>query len=69
MRSPPSGALTPLAASPFKAGTEPGGIAIDPTGKFVYVAAAGSNNVSGYAINATSGALTKLKASPFAGGH
>ena len=62
------GALTPLAASPFAAGTDPYGIAIDPTGRFAYVANFGSNNVSAYSIDATSGALKKVKGSPFASG-
>ncbi|MGA8534083.1 MAG: beta-propeller fold lactonase family protein [Candidatus Tumulicola sp.] len=63
-----SGALTPVAGSPFKAGTAPYGIAIDATGEFAYVANLGSNNVSAYVIDATSGALKKVKGSPFATG-
>lgn len=63
-----SGALTPLAGSPFRAGTDPWGIAIDPRGKFAYVANLGSNNVSAYTIDVTSGLLKKVKGSPFAAG-
>ncbi|MGC2406036.1 MAG: beta-propeller fold lactonase family protein [Candidatus Cybelea sp.] len=59
------GALTPLAGSPFSAGTEPYGLAIDPTGKFAYVNNFGSSNISAYAIDATSGALKNVKGSPF----
>src|SRR5580698_9104200 len=33
-----TGKLTPVAGSPFGAGTEPEGVAVDPTGKFAYVA-------------------------------
>jgi DNA-binding beta-propeller fold protein YncE len=62
------GALTPLAASPFAAGTDPAGIAIDPTGRFAYVTNFGSNDVAAYSIDATSGALKKVKGSPFAAG-
>ena len=43
-------------------------MAVDPTGKFAYVANYGSNNVSAYTIDATSGALKKVKGSPFAAG-
>jgi DNA-binding beta-propeller fold protein YncE len=43
-------------------------VAVDPTGKFAYVPNSGSNDVSGYAINATSGALKPVKGSPFAAG-
>ncbi len=62
------GALTPVAGSPFRAGTAPFGMAIDPTGEFAYVANLGSNNVSAYFIDATSGALKRVKGSPFAAG-
>jgi hypothetical protein len=36
--------------------------------KFAYVANAGSNNVSGYTIDSTTGALTPIPGSPFAAG-
>jgi DNA-binding beta-propeller fold protein YncE len=36
----------------------PASVAVDPTGKFVYVANNLSSNVSGYTINPTTGALT-----------
>ena len=63
-----SGVLTPVAGSPFAAGTSPIGVAVDPKGKFVYVSNIGSNNVSAYTINATSGVLTPVAGSPFAAG-
>lgn len=59
------GALTPLAGSPFGAGTEPYGIAIDLAGKFAYVNNFGSSNISAYAIDATTGMLEEVKGSPF----
>jgi len=46
-------------------GLTPASIAVDPTGKFVYVANRASNTVSGYGIDATSGVLTPLAGSPF----
>ena len=41
-------------------GTSPSSIAIDPAGKFAYVANSGSNDVSMYRIDATTGALTLI---------
>src|SRR5207253_1056095 len=63
-----AGALTVMPESPFPAGTEPVCVAVDPTGKFVYVANLISNNVSGYTINAVTGALTAIPGSPFLSG-
>ena len=68
-----TGALTPVAGSPFGAGTEPLGVAIDPSGKFAYVTNAGDRyrrrgnaaDVSAYTINASTGALTPVAGSPF----
>jgi DNA-binding beta-propeller fold protein YncE len=70
-----SGALTQVQGSPFSAGPEPWGIAVDPTGKFAYVTnvtdggtSGASGSVSGYAINASTGVLTQVKGSPFPSG-
>jgi 6-phosphogluconolactonase (cycloisomerase 2 family) len=56
-----TGALSEISGSPFAAGPGPTSIAVDPSGKFVYVANGGSANftdtVSAYVIDATSGAL------------
>jgi 6-phosphogluconolactonase (cycloisomerase 2 family) len=71
---PSTGALTPIAASsgnPFPAGSAPVSVAVDPSGKFAYVANFGSNNVSGYTIDPSTGALTPIAASsgnPFPAG-
>jgi 6-phosphogluconolactonase len=43
-----TGALTPIAGSPFASGFNPLSVAVDPTGKFAYVANTNSNSVSGY---------------------
>jgi 6-phosphogluconolactonase (cycloisomerase 2 family) len=69
------GALTQLTSlgSPFAAGTNPDSVAVDPTGKFAYVANQGglltNGNVSAYSIGAN-GALTQLTSlgSPFTAG-
>jgi DNA-binding beta-propeller fold protein YncE len=69
-----TGALTAIDSSlgnPITTGSFPVSVAVDPKGKFVYVANNGSNNVSGYTINSTTGALTEitgLNASPFTAG-
>lgn len=67
---PTSGKLTPIAGSPYAAGTNAGGIpAFTPDGKYLYVVnqnATGS--VSGYAVDPTSGQLTPLTGSPFPAG-
>jgi uncharacterized repeat protein (TIGR02543 family) len=63
-----TGALTAIATSPFVAGSNPYSIAVDPAGKFAYVANEYSNDVSGYTINSTTGVLTAMGASPFAAG-
>jgi 6-phosphogluconolactonase len=42
------------------AGTGPISVAVDPAGKFAYVTNSGSNDVSMYTINATTGALTSI---------
>ena len=66
---PPAERLTPVAGSPFTAGSGPRGVVVDPSGKFVYAANEGSNNISAYSINATSGALTPVTGSPFVEGE
>jgi 6-phosphogluconolactonase (cycloisomerase 2 family) len=69
---PSSGALKEVQGSPFAAGDRPEGVAIDPTGKFVYVANFGRDNlssISGYEVNATTGALKEVKGSPFVVGR
>jgi 6-phosphogluconolactonase (cycloisomerase 2 family) len=44
------------------AGSKPNAITVDASGKFAYVANQGSNDVSAYTINASSGALSPLAA-------
>ncbi len=59
-----NGTLTALAGSPYPAGQNPAGAAVDPTGNFLYVANVLSDNVSGYSI-ASDGSLTPIPGSPF----
>jgi 6-phosphogluconolactonase (cycloisomerase 2 family) len=51
-----TGALTPIAGSPFATGSTPTSIAIEPRGQFLYLVASGG--VYTYAINNSTGALT-----------
>jgi 6-phosphogluconolactonase (cycloisomerase 2 family) len=55
-----TGALTPIAGSPFLAGSNPYSLAIEPTGHFAYCANFGSNDVSTFSIDSQSGALTQV---------
>jgi 6-phosphogluconolactonase (cycloisomerase 2 family) len=65
-----SGTLTPLSGSPFPM---PGGwslylvdrLAIDPSGKFLYVPDVTTNSIVGFAIDSATGALTPIASSPF----
>lgn len=58
----------PVPGSPFPAGMNPISVAVDPTGRFVYVANSGSNSISAYTIDAATGAPTPLPGSPFPAG-
>jgi 6-phosphogluconolactonase (cycloisomerase 2 family) len=72
----PSGTLTLIPGSPFVTGGEGTGgglysaprIAASPMGGFLYVANGGTNNVSVFSIDSTSGKLTSIPGSPFATG-
>jgi 6-phosphogluconolactonase len=63
-----NGALSEVSGSPYVTGTGPSGVIMDSTGAYVYVANKGSNNISGFTLNATSGALTAISGSPFVSG-
>ena len=54
-----SGALTRVGAAAAVA-SNPSAIAVEPSGRFAYVANQGANNVSVHAVDATTGALTAL---------
>jgi 6-phosphogluconolactonase (cycloisomerase 2 family) len=62
-----SGALTPVAGSPFPS-KRAEGLAVDPGGQFLYTANFDSTGVSAYTIDKTTGALTEVTGSPFAAG-
>jgi 6-phosphogluconolactonase (cycloisomerase 2 family) len=71
-----TGTLTQVPGSPFATliNGGPDGLAIDPNGKFLYIAMAGTNGTVGSQIvaeniNTTTGALSPLVGSPFPTGH
>src|SRR5689334_12985514 len=47
-------------------GGKPRSVAVDPTGRFLYVANAGSSNISAFVIDAATGKGTAIAGSPFA---
>src|SRR6266576_988207 len=73
----PGGTLTIVPGSPFMTGGDGSGIyrasntaaaTMTMRKRFLYVANTGSDNVSGFSINTTTGALTPVPGSPFATG-
>jgi 6-phosphogluconolactonase (cycloisomerase 2 family) len=61
----PSGTLTPVPGSPFNAGRNPVALAIDGSGKFLYVGNVDDSTLSAFTIDTGSGALSPL-GSPYA---
>jgi 6-phosphogluconolactonase (cycloisomerase 2 family) len=61
-----TGALTAVAGSPFTAGSNPKRLAVDPSGKYLYVTNEDADNMSAFSINAGSGVLTAITGSPLA---
>lgn len=74
IENPTTGGLTQITGTNslggWNAGVSPSAIAIDPTGKYVYVTDKAQNEVYGYSIsNNTTGALTGLTTSPYPTGQ
>jgi 6-phosphogluconolactonase len=63
---PTTGALTKMPNSPFLATTVPDWIAIDPSGRFLYVSCSISNVIEAFTIDADTGTLSAIQGSPFA---
>jgi 6-phosphogluconolactonase (cycloisomerase 2 family) len=61
------GTLTPVAGGPWMVGIGPRFVTVDPTGRFAYVASAGSTGtgIYGFTIDSKTGALTAIANSPF----
>ncbi len=56
--------LQTIAGSPFPAEDDPGPLAVDPFGNFLYVVDVGSSQISGYRISAATGGLTAFTGAP-----
>ncbi|MGA8939264.1 MAG: beta-propeller fold lactonase family protein [Acidobacteriaceae bacterium] len=74
LQNPQDGSMVPIAGTNsnggWNAGVSPSAIAIDPTGKYVYVTDKAQNELFAYRIaNSTTGALTGLVDSPIATGQ
>ena len=63
-----SGALTPVAGSPFFANDTPSEILVTPSGDLVYVSNPRIGSVTAFTFSASTGALTQVPGSPFASG-
>ncbi len=61
------GTLTPLAGSPYAAGTQPSGVAANSDGSYIYVTDGASASVLAYAT--TNGVPAQINGSPFAAGN
>jgi 6-phosphogluconolactonase len=65
-----TGALTPITgpvSNGFAAGTTPAAVAVDPTGRFIYVTDEATNQLYGYSL--TNGLVTALTSGPFTTGQ
>lgn len=75
--NPATGALSDSPDHIFPTGTAPNAVAFDHSGKFLYVTnggyrfsgVTGSNNISGFAFDSTTGMLTPLPESPYSTGQ
>jgi 6-phosphogluconolactonase len=64
-----TGALTEIGGSPYTLQIAPGGVAMTPDGRLLYVANGESGTISAFTRDADSGALTPVSGSPFAAGN
>lgn len=68
-RDSASGALSPVAASPFAVPSFPLSVTVDGSGKYLLIGHDGTTGVSVYAIDKTTGALTVVSRIPLPGGN
>jgi 6-phosphogluconolactonase len=62
-----TGGLTPVSGSPFtfQANSEPWGIALSSTGKYLYTALSNASGVAALSVDSSTGAVTPISNSPF----
>lgn len=61
-----TGLLTQVGSTTMNNGVNPQAVAIDPSGKYAYVAQQGAAQIAAYSIDASTGATTAVPGSPFA---
>ncbi len=61
-----TGVLSQIPGTPFMVGSQPNTVIVDPSGKYLYSADFGGNDISAFTIDSSSGALTAISGSPFA---
>ena len=62
------GVLTMIGSSPFIVGNQPRAVAVDPAGKFLYVANTADLSIGGFTIDASTGVLTPIAGTPLPAG-
>jgi 6-phosphogluconolactonase (cycloisomerase 2 family) len=65
-KNPLTGTLSALSTSPFPSRSTGGPMAIDPLGRFLFIANSATSTISMFQIDSNSGALTEVPTSPFA---
>lgn len=55
-----NGSLRSLSGSPYTTGADPFSVAMDSSGKFIYVANQSSNNISAFSVNSTTGVISSI---------
>ena len=62
-----NGSLSAI-GTPMSTGQHPFGVALDPSGKFLFVANKMDSTISAFSVNTSTGALMPLSGSPFGAG-
>jgi 6-phosphogluconolactonase (cycloisomerase 2 family) len=60
-----AGGISEIVGSPFNTDLGPREVAIDPSGRFAYVANENANDINAYKIDQHTGKLTEIAGSPF----
>src|SRR5262249_30978084 len=61
-----NGSLSSVAETPT--GQHPFGVALDPSGMFLFVVNKADNTISGFSVNSSTGMVSAVGGSPFSGG-